>query len=318
MSYYEPEGIAKIKEIDLLTYLQNFEPDELVHFSGNTYVTKSHDSLKISNGKWNWFSRGIGGKTALEYLIQVKGYTFLQTVETLLGKTQIKPPVTYIQEQKKESKFILPQKCDNNHAARQYLMRRGIDEVIIDECIEKRLLYQEARTCNVVFVGYDENKIPRYAAIRGVDGSRFMKEPTGSNKSYSFLLEADKKTDKIHIFESAIDVLSFATILMYNGADWKGQTMLSLGGVYQPAKNIEDSKMPVALQRYLQQNPHIKKISLHLDNDTAGREATKILKNVVLKNYDVLDSPSPNGKDINDYLIYMLGVKPYKKTIPVR
>lgn len=38
--------------MDLLTYLKNYEPYELVHFSGNTYTTRTHDSLKISNGKW--------------------------------------------------------------------------------------------------------------------------------------------------------------------------------------------------------------------------------------------------------------------------
>ena len=55
-----------------MTYLQNYEPRELVHFSGNVYCTRTHDSLKISNGKWYWHSRGIGGRSALDYLIKVK------------------------------------------------------------------------------------------------------------------------------------------------------------------------------------------------------------------------------------------------------
>lgn len=33
MAYYQPEEIKKAKEIDLFTYLKNYEPDELVHFS---------------------------------------------------------------------------------------------------------------------------------------------------------------------------------------------------------------------------------------------------------------------------------------------
>ena len=53
--------------MDLLTYLRNYEPHELVHFGGSTYCTREHDSLKISNGKWCWFSRGIGGTLALDY-----------------------------------------------------------------------------------------------------------------------------------------------------------------------------------------------------------------------------------------------------------
>ncbi len=34
-----------------MTYLRNYEPQELVHVSGNTYCTREHDSLRISNGK---------------------------------------------------------------------------------------------------------------------------------------------------------------------------------------------------------------------------------------------------------------------------
>lgn len=53
MGYVTPEQITQAKELDLLTYLRSYEPDNLVHFSGNTYCTREHDSLKISNGKWN-------------------------------------------------------------------------------------------------------------------------------------------------------------------------------------------------------------------------------------------------------------------------
>ena len=52
MPYIPPDVVAKAKEMDLLTYLQNYEPQELVRLSSNTYCTHEHDSLKISNGKW--------------------------------------------------------------------------------------------------------------------------------------------------------------------------------------------------------------------------------------------------------------------------
>ena len=71
MPYIPPEVVAKAREMDLLTYLRTYEPQELVHFGGSTYCTREHDSLKISNGKWCWFSRGIGGYSALDYLIMV-------------------------------------------------------------------------------------------------------------------------------------------------------------------------------------------------------------------------------------------------------
>ena len=55
MAYYSPEIIQKVKQMDLLTYLKNYEPEELVQFNRNTFMTKTHDSLKISNGMWYWF-----------------------------------------------------------------------------------------------------------------------------------------------------------------------------------------------------------------------------------------------------------------------
>ena len=67
MPYYAKEEIARAREVDLLTYLQRCEPNELVHVGGNVYSTRTHDSLKISNGMWCWWSRGIGGKTALRH-----------------------------------------------------------------------------------------------------------------------------------------------------------------------------------------------------------------------------------------------------------
>jgi len=50
MPYIPPGVVEKAREMDLLTYLKSYEPQELVHFGGNTYCTREHDSLKISNG----------------------------------------------------------------------------------------------------------------------------------------------------------------------------------------------------------------------------------------------------------------------------
>lgn len=49
---------------------------EVVHFSENTYTytTRRHDSLKISNGKWMWWSQSISGRSTLDYLIKIRGY----------------------------------------------------------------------------------------------------------------------------------------------------------------------------------------------------------------------------------------------------
>lgn len=59
MAYVTEEMLEEIRRLDLLTYLREYEPYELIKLPGNNYCTREHDSLKISNGKWYWFSRGI-------------------------------------------------------------------------------------------------------------------------------------------------------------------------------------------------------------------------------------------------------------------
>ena len=108
MPYVAPEVVQRVKQIDLLTYLKNYEPYELVHFSGNVYTTRFHDSLKITNGKWMWWSQGIGGKSALDYLIKVSGYDFVQAVQMIAEQATIQPPISIPAEKKTEKKLILP------------------------------------------------------------------------------------------------------------------------------------------------------------------------------------------------------------------
>ena len=85
-------------------------------------------------------------------------------------------------------------------------------------------------------------------------------------------------TDAVHLFEAAIDLLSYATYLKCEGKDYKAENLLSLSGVYQPKKELKESKIPVALTTFLKANPQIKTIFLHLDKDRAGRLCTAALK----------------------------------------
>ena len=80
------EQIEQAKEWDLLSYLKDKEPWELIkkHPTDKEYRTKTHDSLVISNGKWNWTTRGIGGRTALDYLIKVRDMPFVAVSYTHL------------------------------------------------------------------------------------------------------------------------------------------------------------------------------------------------------------------------------------------
>lgn len=158
MPYIPPEVVAKAKEMDLLTYLKNYEPGELVHFGGSTYCSRTHDSLKISNGKWCWFSRGIGGRTALDYLIKVREIPFIEAVEMIVGQAAIQPPAYERTPEKSAPKvLLLPQSNrDATHAVR-YLSGRGIDHTMDFEVTPHQL--RHTYITNLLYAGVDPKTV---------------------------------------------------------------------------------------------------------------------------------------------------------------
>ena len=189
-----------------------------------------------------------------------------------------------------------------------YLFGRGIDYEIINYCLEQELIIESLPYHNAVFIGYDENKEPKYAAYRATNQSRIMGDCTGSKKQYSFRLTAEN-TGEVHLFECAIDLLSYATLMKLEGKDWRQFNLVSLAGVYSPKQKIEDSKVPVTLGRLLEKDKTIRRIVLHLDNDIAGRKAPKALQTILSDKYEVVDDPPQYGKDVNDFLCKRLGIK---------
>ena len=308
MPYIAPEVITEAKRMDLLTYLREYEPGELVKFSSNTYTTRTHDSLKISNGKWMWWSRGIGGKSALDYLIKVRGMDFVEAVQTIMGNGSVSFPTCENTNSYENQPLLLPEKSPTADVVFDYLFGRGIDYEIINHCLEQELIIESLPYHNAVFIGYDENKEPKYAAYRATNQSRIMGDCTGSKKQYSFRLTAEN-TGEVHLFECAIDLLSYATLMKLEGKDWRQFNLVSLAGVYSPKQKIEDSKVPVTLGRLLEKDKTIRRIVLHLDNDIAGRKATKALQTILSDKYEVVDDPPQYGKDVNDFLCKRLGIK---------
>jgi hypothetical protein len=198
--------------------------------------------------------------------------------------------------------FLLPDINYNNDRIIAYLAGRCISRSIIDYCIRTERLYESKDYHNAVFVGFDQQGMPRYGALRGTFGSRFMGDVNGSDKHYSFSIPAKGDSEKLHLFEGAIDLLSFGTIEMLAGRDWRLDHSLSLAGIYRPKKNIEESTLPIALMQYLKDHSTIDAISLHLDNDAPGWRAAEAIIAKLKGSYEIENSPSPEGKDHNESL----------------
>ena len=305
MSYVTREDIKRAGEMDLLTYLRNYEPDNLVHVSGDTYCTREHDSLKINNGKWYWFSRGTGGVNALQYLMTVEGKTLQQAVGILLGKMAVDRPEVVRTKTDRAKRLLLPPKNENADRAVAYLRSRGIHPEIIQYCIDKGLIYESGdKHHNVVFLGFDEKGDAKYAAIRATTGP-YKGDATGSDKRCSFCVSGEGPSEHLHVFEAAIDLLSYASLIRMKGWDWHEDSMLSLAGVF-PSKR--KGVLPLALKHYLELHPEIKTVHLHLDRDEPGRAASRSIVKNLENRYAVLDEPPVYGKDMNDQLMATLGL----------
>ena len=83
--------------------------------------------------------------------------------------------------------------------------------------------------------------------------------------------------------------------------------------MYQPAKEIEKSKIPAALARFLKENPQIREVVFHLDNDKTGRLATTAIRTVLPEKYQCIDEPPKQGLDVNDELCMRLGIRVTKR-----
>ena len=123
---------------------------------------------------------------------------------------------------------------------------------------------EEAAHHNAVFVGRDEDGVPRYAHQRGTAGS-FRLDVKGSDKAFNFCYRGEG--ERLFVFEAPIDLLSFLCLFK---KDWQKQSYLALGGVGEKA-----------LLRFLSDRPNIKTVYLCLDNDNAGSDACSRLAEFV-------------------------------------
>lgn len=295
------EQIEKAKQWDLLSYLQTYEPQELKRSGPGEYRTVTHDSLVISNGKWHWCSRGIGGETALDYLIHVQGMGFVEAVQRLCDGRPVPILSQLVKKPSKQPKpFVLPEK--NRDAARAifYLKSRGIDSEIINRCVQAGILYESRMYHNCVFVGRDKAGAARFACMRGTIGD-FKLDAEGSDKRFGFCLSSCTPSSRfVAVCESPIDTLSLATLRKMETNAWDRYHYLSLGGT-----------SPLALLQYLTDHPEIDHVYLHLDNDKAGLEGMEKIRAAIYAD-ETLDAsvkviiaeppPREYGKDYSQVL----------------
>lgn len=299
--------IAEAKQYDLLSYLRIAEPFELVKLSHDTYCLRSHDSFKISNGLWHWFSQSTGGRSAIDYLIKVRGYSLpdaVKEVNRTMGRVFVPEDIRQV----KRKSFRLPERNSDDVEVIRYLTGRGIDEELVQNLIDEGLIYESRKYHSAVFVGRDERGIPVHASYRATAGNA-KGDFGGSSKQHAFRIECDG-AETVRVFEGAIDLLSYITLCRMWGKEWKHESLISTAGI-SASKANDEVKLPPALRRYLEKHSETKTVILHFDNDAAGRACAGQIRGLLCGSYRVKTVRPKIGKDYNEYLMAVKGDEEY-------
>ena len=290
---FTDDEIYKANNTSIIDYINNLNLE--TKRAGKTIKIEGYGGLYIDpiKNKWNCFSAGKGGGP-IQLAMFLENKTWVESVKTLLNNSyESNIMQTKYKDIKKEDnkEFTLPKKNNTfNHVIAYLIKTRKIDKDIVYNFIRNKTLYEDEKR-NCVFVGYDKEGIPRYAGLRGTNTSRIFKgEVENSNKAFSF--NSPGKTNKLYIFESPIELMSYLTLQkkFTYGAEFNHH-MLSLGCL-----------APVALNKYLEDNPNIEEINICLNNDTWGIKATNNMKEEYKDRYRV-NIKYPQLKDFNDVLV---------------
>lgn len=289
--YFTKEKIEKANNIDLINYVRQ-RGLQLKPKGKRALHAKGYGGLYffIDNNKFYQFSTDVGGGI-IDFVMNFENKTFNEAVETLIGAIDITP--VKIKNNRviiEKGDLLLPERAENTKRIEWYLTKiRGIDKEVVRVLIMENKIYQAKDIGNYVFVAYSKDGVARHCSIRGtyLDAS-FRMDVANSDKGYSFHMEGC--SDKVFVFESPIDAMSHATITKIYGCDYKDDHRISLGGVSD-----------IGLERFLKNTPHIKHVTLCLDNDEAGFKAMDKIIHKYKSSYKV-KVQLPNNKDFNEDL----------------
>lgn len=305
--------------------------------------TVEHDSIVIyeDDNTYHRYSNGNGGD-AVAFMMEFSGIDesdlnkhdqVNECIRILEQRLKINPElaVQQVRYKREKPKFVMPEKADTNRKVRDYLCRtRGIEERIVDKWIHEGLLFQEAgRFGNCVFVSRDENGKPVYGVKRSADPKRkFVVDVEGSDYSQGFFIKGKldyytKVSDNfasehssLFVTEAVIDLMSLQSLYLIR-RDYELRQQGKLDCDPEDYENrflnsnwysLNGCRKYDGLLNTIASHKGIKDIFLALDNDEAGRNASKAIKEEIQKRFpdrkiDVsIRVPPTEGRDWNDEL----------------
>lgn len=293
--FTEEEKIAA-NTTDLVQFLQM--RGERLERAGREYKliyqdgAGKHDSIMIHGSTWYDHKNQVGGG-AIKFMQHYYGMDFVTAVQELLGTSISKCPQRSIDvsSPKREKKaFELPEPNKDMHRVFAYLIKqRFIDPDVIAHFAKAKTLYEDKEHHNAVFVGLDENGVPKQASKRSTStyGKTFRITIEGSDTEYSFAHFGE--SNKLFVFEAPIDMLSFITL---HKQGWEKHSYIAMNGVYESA-----------VLKALETHKNLDRIYLCTDNDVGGIDAAYRLKDILKgKGYSDIFRVMPEHKDFNEDL----------------
>jgi len=317
------DQLERARQIPVLDYILRYEASEYKSV-GRGYRLRSDNAFAVDENGWYCHRRCTGAWSALDYLVDNKGYGLVEAVCFLLSESpqehsskaettlsakiitqtaaankliqETRPPPILDDEPQKRPSISLPIRNKDNKRVIAYLRSRGIDRNLIMACIERGVLFECKYYHNAVFLGKDEHGKTRFAAMRSTT-MKFMRDADGSDKKYGFVIPPDNRrnnnsADTVAVFESPIEALSHQTMCLQEYIPQFDGWRVSLSGT-----------STLGLEYFLEHKPQVTHCVVCTNNDEAGHKAMERIKELEEPlGIAVTRALPPQGNDWNNAL----------------
>jgi len=276
---------------------------------------EKHDSCVIDTIRNEFYWNSLGKNGDIINFVQIYYETNFNTaVEIISGKNledfkeRVVPTIRYSPpDESKEKKTAFKMELDETDERYSRLFAylnktRKISYKTISEFVDRKLISQDKKG-NINFKFIDENGEISYSKKGSTNKSFNYIDPDADIRGFRYKPDNLKleEVKTIYVFESPIDLMSFADITNINN---KNAVYMSMNGLKHNSiiKNLEDF-------------PNIGSIHLCVDNDIAGKNFIQIMRELckskehkILENKSIIDHRPEKSKDWNDFLKYIVSI----------
>ena len=261
--HFTDEQKERANSVDLEEFLRR-RGEKLLR-SGREFRLERRHRITVRGSEWYDHAARRGGH-AVSFVQHYYETTYQEAMELLLGDgLGERYPIASLKREEPHKPFALPQPHTDMRRVYAYLMKqRHISREVVTNFARAGLLYEDAQYHNCVFVGADEQGIPRHAHKRSTNsqGKSFKVNVEGSRPQYSFHYVG--RDNVLYVFEAPVDMLSFLTLYPEG---WQEHSYVALCGTGGQA-----------IHWLLEQNPRLQDVVLCLDHDEPGRTAARRLQ----------------------------------------